>query len=246
MKIFWFQTSKILEGIGKRSKDLENHGFDGMMLTYHVFAGDHFTKIARDIDTESKFHYIVAMRPYVVSAQYLSMICNSINDISPNRLSINFLTGFIKEKEKGIGGILAPITDASSTVDRSKYMLEYAEVFRSLQLPTPEFYVSTSNEEVFKVCEEKEFPMIIQYLLYKQNKFDFSNKKYIVSICPTVRDSDEPFTNRTEDYELFNKDSFFSFLNQCEKQGVYGVLISEDMPNSEYDRLIKLIKEYRV
>jgi hypothetical protein len=246
MKIFWFQTSKIAEGVGQRSKQLEEHGFDGIMLTYHVFGGDHFTRIARSIDPESNFHYIVAMRPYVISGQYLAMICNSINEISPNRISINLLTGFIKEKEKGVGGFLSNVTDKSSPAERSQYMLDYAEMFRSLSLPTPDFYVSTSNEQAIGVCQEKNFPIIVQYSLYKQNKHDFKNIKHVVSICPTVRDDDKAFVNRTMDYELFNKQEFFNFLDQCKNNGAYGILISEDVPNSEYDRLISLIKEYRV
>lgn len=246
MKIFWFQTSRIAEGIGQRSKQLEEHGFDGMMLTYHVFGGDHFTRIARNIDPESSFHYIVAMRPYVISGQYLAMICNSINEISPNRISINLLTGFIKEKEQGVGGFLSDVTDDSSPAERSQYMLEYAEMFKSLSLPTPDFYVSTSNEHALNVCKEKGFPLIVQHSLYKKNNFDFKNIKHMVSICPTVRDDNEPFVNRTMDYELFSKEDFFRFLDECEKNGVYGILISEDVPNSEYHRLINLIKEYRV
>lgn len=246
MKIFWFQTSKIAEGIGERAKQLEEHGFDGIMLTYHVFGGDHFTRIARSIDPESNFHYIVAMRPYVISGQYLAMICNSINEISPNRISINLLTGFVKEKEQKVGGFLSNITDDSPPAERSQYMLDYAEMFKSLSLPTPDFYVSTSREHALNTCREKGFPLIVQYSLYKQNSFNFEGIKHIVSICPTVRDDQEPFINNTMDYELFDKKKFFDFLDECEKNGIYGLLISEDMPNSEYNRLINLIKEYRV
>jgi hypothetical protein len=56
--------------------------------------------LARDIDLTKKIKYMIALRPYNISPQYLTMINQSINQIMPDRLQINFISGYIKPHEK--------------------------------------------------------------------------------------------------------------------------------------------------
>ena len=241
MNIIWFErdAGKISD-LSQRSEELKQSGFSGTMYPYDIDCGDFFTKIAEQT-TVNNFQYIVAIRPYVISPQYLSMVCKSLNKKYRNKVSINFLTGWIKEYEYKFGGILTEPNDRSSSIDRSKYMLQYVEEFKNLKTIIPNFYISTTNDEVFKKCKEKQFPMIIPYVWYKENRFDIKNTKVIVSICPIFEESEESH----QDLEFFSKSDFFKFLDDCHNSNIYGVLIHENTPGTQYETITSLIREYK-
>ena len=71
---------------------LENSHFDGVMFVYDSALGDVFTKMVENMKTNEKIKYLVAIRPYAISPQYLCMINQSINSIMPDRLQINFVS----------------------------------------------------------------------------------------------------------------------------------------------------------
>jgi len=241
-QLIWFERSyPIPGGISARSKELEKNGFTGTMYPYGIFIGDYFTRIAREIDQNSSFNYIVAIRPYVISAQYLHMICSSLNNISRNRVSINFLTGWIYDEEKNFGGVLSEINDNSSNIERSNYMIDYAKEFK--RVSRTNFYISTTNETIFSSSSSNEFPMIIPYSWYKINKFNVTNQKYIISVAPIISDVFKEIPDN-QDAHLFTKEEFFKFLDECKSKNVEGILIQEYRPNTEYINISRYINEY--
>lgn len=243
MDIYWFEREYPIDnGISNRAKELEMNGFDGTMYPYGTFMSDYFIRIARHIDTHSKFKYIVAIRPYVISAQYLNMMCSSLNEISAGRISINFLTGWVLEIEKSFGGILSEVNDSSSNIERSNYMIDYAKEFKKIS-KTP-FYISTTNEFVFDASTDNNFPMIIPYSWYKVNRFSLLNQKYLVSVAPVISEGEKRLPNN-QDADVFTKQEFFDFLDSCEKKGVHGVLIQEEGRNTEYRKILSCVNEYR-
>jgi hypothetical protein len=242
-QLIWFERNyPIPGGISARSKELEKNGFTGTMYPYGIFIGDYFTRIAREIDQNSSFNYIVAIRPYVISAQYLHMICSSLNNISRNRISINFLTGWIYDEEKNFGGILSEINDKSSNIERSNYMIDYAKEFK--RISRTNFYISTTNETIFLSSSSNEFPMIIPYSWYKINKFNITNQKYIISIAPVISDHKINLPDN-QDADIFTKQEFLKFLNECKNKNVEGILIQESSYNTEYNNISLCINEYR-
>ena len=93
MDIFWFErTAGDIESLQDKSIELESNGFSGTMYPYGISSNDFFTQIPNIAKVDSKFKYMVAIRPYVISPQYLSMICNSLNKKYPNRVLLNFVT----------------------------------------------------------------------------------------------------------------------------------------------------------
>lgn len=242
MQIIWFErTYPVKGGLANRSKELGLNGFDGTMYPYGIFVNDYFTRIARDMDTNSDFKYIIAIRPYVISAQYLNMICSSINEISSNRISINFLTGWPYENEKKFGGILSDINDNSTNIERSNYMINYAKEFK--RISKVNFYISTTNEHIFSASTDNNFPMIIPYSWYKINRFNMVDQKYMVSVAPVISDSDKILPNN-QDAELFTKEEFFNFLDECKRKNIHGVLLFENNKNEEYSTILSCINEY--
>jgi len=75
-------------------EELKAHKFYGGLFIYDVPLGDRFTKIARIIDSDIEMRYLVAIRPYVVSPQYLCMVC-ILEDFKSTLLLV---VGIYKEK----------------------------------------------------------------------------------------------------------------------------------------------------
>jgi len=197
---------------------LEQHRFDGVMFVYDAMLGDVFTRIARDIKHTEKIKYLVAIRPYTISPQYLCMISKSLNLIMPNRVQINLISGYIKDHEKSFGGILGDINDQSDRIDRSNYMIEYVKMLNTMPgnktKPVLDFYTSTTNEHVFNATAEHDNKIILPYRDYKNgrwtiikegrgedpgNSFNIKNRKIMLAITPIIRRTQEEL-NRSEEY----------------------------------------------
>lgn len=259
MNLIWFERNEQTnESLERRVNELKNSGMDGVMYPFGPTMGDYFTRISRIIDVKSKFKYIIAIRPYTISAQYLSMICRSINKISKGVLAINFLTGYINKNDQLYGGILSEPNDSSSNIVRSNYMIEYAKEFKKVSLN--EFFVSTTNETVFNNCVENGFAMIIPYVWYKANRFDIEGKSVIISIAPVLNENiiDEkyecenngecrhPIEAKCMDLDFFTMEEFFEFLDDAEKRGIAGIMFQEsDFVNEQYSNILPAVAEYK-
>jgi hypothetical protein len=90
----------------KTPSKLEAHNFSGVMFTHDIPEGDMFVKTAVDINPDEKIKYLVAIRPYTISPQYLSMINRSMDNIDRDRLQINLISGYIKDHEDCVGGVV--------------------------------------------------------------------------------------------------------------------------------------------
>jgi hypothetical protein len=213
-------------------KELQEYNYSGALFTYNIGQGDFFTQISRNIVVGEKFKYMVAIRPYVISPQYLWMINKSIKNIDSNRLQINLISGWIKPEEKEFGGILGEVHDLSSNVDRSNYLIEYIDLVEKISSKTLDYYVSTTNEFVFDAAEKYKSKMIIPYSKYKRNAYDLENKQIMMSIAPTLRETEEEIdllnkdkTNSTDDVEYFSYQQFIDFINELKDKNINEIML---------------------
>jgi hypothetical protein len=258
MKMYWFERDwQTNESLERRVNELKVAGLDGVMYPFGSSMGDYFTRVSRIIDPRSKFKFIIAIRPYTISAQYLSMICASINRIAEGSVVVNFLTGYLSSHEQSYGGILSEPNDTSPGIVRSNFMLEYAKEFKKVS--RNDFLVSTTNETVFDNCASNGFGMIVPYVWYKANRFELETQKVIISISPVISENKEighyecdndnecrhPAESKCVDLDFFTLEEFFKFLDDAENRGIYGMLFMEsDYEGQEYDNILPAITEY--
>ena len=189
--------------------ELEDSHCDGILFTYRQWQGDFFTFVARTMKLDQKIKYMIAIRPHALSAQYLCMINQSINEIQPERLQVNIIAGHIKSDEVDFGGILGTVTDASSIPDRTNYMIDYLKELRDMEsngVQIPECYVTCTNIHSLEAVAKLGYNIIFPYREYKfgyfldksvdgQLKpgvgFDLSDKKIMLAISPIIRDTQE-------------------------------------------------------
>ncbi len=200
------------------ASNLEKHHFSGVMYTYDPTQGDMFVRAARQMDTEEKIKYLIAIRPYTISPQYLYAISKSINEIMQDRLQLNIVPGYIKDHEKAVGGIVGPTNDLSDSVDKSKYTIEFIkslnEMSKNIENSTNEngnkltnsldFYVSITNNYTFETVKQYNNKIILPYNIYKRGffsdhlkgpsfmiDFDIKNMDVMLAMTPIIRETEE-------------------------------------------------------
>lgn len=203
---------------GNQISRLENSYFSGVMFTYDSTQGDMFVRVAKDIKLNEKIKYLIAIRPYSISPQYLCMINKSMNEIDSSRLQINLISGYIKEHELDFGGILGSVNDTSSRAKRSNYMIDYVNTLNTMpgnsdKANSLDFYVSTTNEYMFNVVKQNNNKIILPYRDYKNGawtiinsnggqslsdvSFDLSGMNVMLALTPIIRKTQQELDSLT-------------------------------------------------
>lgn len=186
---------------------LEKHNFSGVLFTYDATQGDMFVRTARDINPKEKIKYLIAIRPHTISPQYLYAIHKSINEINRGRLQLNIISGYIKDHEKDVGGIVGNINDLSSSVERSNYTIEFIKTLNELSRSKTDqldVYVSTTNSYVFTESKKQGNKVIIPYHIYRRGfwsdvlkdtslmiDLEKDGMEIMISMTPIIRESKE-------------------------------------------------------
>jgi hypothetical protein len=185
---------------------LEKHNFDGVMFTYDSTQGDMFVRTARKIELGKKIKYLIAIRPYTISPQYLQTIHNSMDEIDKDRLQFNFVSGYIKDHEEDTGGIVGNLVDSSDPVSKSKYMIEFIKVLNNMKINrTPlDFYISTTNNYMFEEAKKYNNKIILPYNIYKRGywlesyegtssmiELNIKNTEIMLALTPIIRKTEK-------------------------------------------------------
>lgn len=227
MNFYWF--GRTTENDFKELSDqLEEAGFYGTLLPYVVGIGDYFVKISRYLTVGEKLKYIVAIRPYTISPQYIKMIIKSINQIDRGRVEINFVSGVIDEYEKDFNGIYGEINDSSSFKERKKYLLDYLKVWNDMQATKPYVYVSGMTEEIWDAVEKYADANMFAYEhILKKNKTREINKKRVISVC------------------IKNIEDVQKSIDEVKALGYEDIMFYVEGPNDELrSKIINFVKEY--
>jgi hypothetical protein len=237
MKIYYFS------GWFEEIKNAHASGFDGILFATGIENAD-FVRVARCIDKYQNFTYMIAIRPYLISPQYLSFLCNSLDEISPGSIEINLISGWPKEHEREYGGVIGDVNDLSSNIDKSNYLIKFLDVFSAMKgLKLPKLFVSTTNKFTFDAAKKHDQNVILPYSRYISGEYDIDNSKAIVSIGPIFKDDDENTIHANHsDSTTFTKKEFADFLDDLNSKGFYGVLVYET--NAE-KKVMNFVKEYK-
>jgi hypothetical protein len=246
MKIYFFGAD--IDILDK----LYDSWFDGGLFLFNSQSGDAFTRIARKLNKDKQFKYMVALRPYVMSPQYLVMINDTFYNICSrnNKLQINLISGHIKEEEKGFGGIIGEVNDSSPGIDKSKYLIDFVHVINNFNKEKiPDIYISATNQYTFDVAKQYGHKVIMPYSQYLSKEYDLDPKNTMISIGPILRDSESDFGglldfNHPNDSKYFTPLQFKDTLDQFKREGFKEVIIF-GWPDKEKERVIEFVKKYK-
>jgi len=231
---------------------MEDAGFTGNLFTYNTNQADYFTQIAKDIDIHKKIKYMVAIRPHVISPEYLVMIDKAIKQMSRSqRLQINLISGHMKPDEQDVVRTLVEVNNKSTTIERSEYLIKYLELFNTIpEHEKPDYYVSVTNKFTFEVAVKNNEKMIIGYSDYLSEKFDLKNKKIMISVTPIIRKTQLELDN-LEDYNVqhrsdlktFTYDQINDLVNKIKDEGIDEIIFSA-WNAGDTEEIINFVKDY--
>jgi len=225
MNIYWFgrHTDKDL---GYISDLLEDAGFYGWLLPYAVGVPDPFTRIARSLKTDQNLKYLVAVRPYTISAQYLLAIIDSLDLIQEDRVRVNFVPGFI-DGEQSFGGIFSEVNDATPFEERKKFFCSYLEQFKKWDVKKPYTYISGQSDDICPNMDSLGDANIVLYpRLLEAGLLDSYDKSAIIFFP-------------VEDIKSF-KDTF----NDLKRRGYQNIMIHVH-GDSLFDLALEVFKEVK-
>lgn len=245
MNIYWFQRDESFD-FNELSTRLELSGFTGILFPWSSFSDDYFIHVANKINPKENIKYMIAIRPYTVSPQYLSRTNRSMNKISKNRILVNFVSGWVYEEEKKVKGIVNDVNDLSSSIDRSNYMIKYIDTLNEIKTILPDFYISVTNEFVFEASKNNK--SIIPYSWYKIKKFNLEPAKSMIHVSPIIRESKEEIelldkSNWPQDTDFFTKKEFKDFFYALKQDGFDGILLSNNLSELETKNIIDTMQE---
>jgi len=226
MNIYWFGRH-LDKDLGHISDLLEDSGFYGWLLPYASGLADPFVRIARDLKTDQKLKYLVAVRPYTISPQYLLAISKSLDLIQEDRVRINFVPGLVENQfEKSFGGILSTVNDGSSFADRKKYFCSYIEEFKNLKDKKPYTYISGIADEICPKMSELGDANIVSYGRLVEGKLEGYSKDTIIFFpAPSIED-------------------FYERLNRVKNAGFNNIMIHTD-GDQDFELALEIFKEIK-
>lgn len=236
-------------------KELIDHKYSGALLIYNTSLSDFFTQVARTLNTEETFKYMVAVRPYAISPQYLCMINNSINDIDKDRLEINLISGYAKEDETESGGILGEVNDASPKLDKFNYLVNYVDVLEQYNGTIPDYYISVAHEFMVDKTEKHNSKLLIHYADYKNKVYNIKNRDVMIYSWLIIRETEEELDiirkKNSEAYYEWYRLQYFTYkqlndiLLELTSQGINKILFYAFWDEEERKILNQFVKEYK-
>lgn len=217
--------------LGYISDLLEDSGFYGWLLPYAAGYEDPFIRVARSLKTEQKLKYLVAVRPYTISAQYLISIIKSLDSIQEDRVRINFVPGMDSGGES-FGGVFSDINDATSFEDKKKFFCSYLKNFKDWDVKKPYIYISGMQDNLCPNMDSLGDANIVSYARMHDKTLDLSDKTKIIF------------------FPVVNMNSFKEILAEVKAKGYNNIMIHAHSyehfdDDKNFDLALEIFKEVK-
>jgi hypothetical protein len=252
MNVYWFGRTRN-NNLSEISLELEESGFNGILLPYGADVGDYFVQIARSLKKDQKVTYIVAVRPYTISPQNLAMIIKSLNSIDTGRVWINFVSGQILDEEKSMGGIIGEINDTSSLYERREYLKNYIPIFfdfcKKFNIDT-KICISGKGDDMNTLVENYGDYSFAAYQSHIEvAKYKKISKPRVLSIFPLIEDDEEKFNKLKHSKELGSDIRLTTTLelkeiiNELKLDGIEGIMFYCYWPEEYRIKIVNFVKD---
>lgn len=241
-------------GLSDAFSYLNTFGYTSCMLTYHSKQSDYFVKLARAINPNLNLKYIIAMRTYAVSPEYLAMMIKGFNEIAENKLIFNIVAGDLHKDETSVQDLIDS-SMLTSSQDRVRYTTKFLEKFKSLdQIKDifPELIISGTSEITLDNCLRfGDYSLcMVDYYLENKNKFlPFKNK--MVSLQILIRDTDEEAQKIKNDNfsgdqlkwtYFYSEKTLTEKIEELKREGVTDLMITSFHLDDQVHRVHNFVK----
>jgi hypothetical protein len=177
------------------SSELENFGYNSLLLTFHSQSPDYLIKSAAALIPGNKLKYMIALRPYHISPQFCAMVTEGYNQIEPNRIIFNWIAGDFYRKDEGLQvDVFGNTKEIDDIVKRTTFLRNFVDQYNSFGIVTkkPEMVFSGFSDytlETARIFGGTSLCMIDEYRKNIKN-FNGINSR-MVCVNPIILDSNE-------------------------------------------------------
>lgn len=233
-------------GLRELSINLENNGYESVLLTFHSESPDYLVKAAAALIPGQKLKYMIALRPYHVSPQYCAMITEGFNQIEPGRLVFNWIAGDSHNRldEKPQMDVYGNTENLDDIVKRTTFLRNFVDQYRSMPVISkePEMVFSGYSEYTLETTRMFNGTSLCMIDDYKNNlgRFEGINNR-MVCVSPIILDSAKEVEEYKKDLPnhgsrflgmciVGQRDEVKQALLQLEHNGVTDILVNTHRP----------------
>lgn len=178
------------------SNIVQEVGYKSLLLVYDTSLDNALINVANTINKNHTFKYIIAIRSYSVSPEFLASVHETFEKIYPGRVTFNIIPGNIKHYETSIYDVVFIENKIKTSQDRDLYTLEWIRKYSKIAMAKglPPIMLSGHTDDFQKCSMDYGLTNIIQLsdFIEKSNKKNFlSSKNQIVSVGISVEDQNE-------------------------------------------------------
>lgn len=234
---------------------LNKIGYQSVLLLFGTKMSDYWIKAARTLDTKHSIKYMFAMRPYAISPEYCYMMTKSFNEIQPNRLMINFVSGEFYPREinpTDPDGIDIDIDDKEKRrLYVRKFVKKYIELF-SMKDNRPTILISGAAPTAVRTAKDYGDYGLVMYKDFMWNKSTFKDiNKIMINFSVLIRDTQEEaeaLAKTLNPVDRMNtiygtKDYVKYRINDLKQCGINDILIDRAHCEEEAEYIHDFVKE---
>jgi hypothetical protein len=178
------------------SINLEDIGYESVLLTFHSDSPDYLVKAASAIIPGNKIKFMIALRPYHMSPQYCAMVTEGFNQIEPGRLMFNWIAGDSHNRldEKPQMDIYGNTETLDNIVKRTTFLRDFVKQYQEMPVITKRSEMIFSGYSEYTLETTRMFGgtslcMIDDY----RNNLDrfYEIKKRMVAVSPIILENKE-------------------------------------------------------
>lgn len=239
------------------SSELDRCHYHSMLLVYHSKMPDNIVKAARVMSGKEKIKYMFAIRTYAISPEYMAMICKSLNQIAPNKIMLNVVSGDIHSDETSIQDLVYN-KDVLTPELRLDYTDQWVEKFLSIDIlrSFPEIVMAGHSEKtrlMAKKYNSTHVSMLDSHLEYIKKNDIVVNEKQMATTVIVVRETEEEadiFFNKFIKDDPCNgymicgtKEQVKNKIKSLEELGITDILTSKHIEDDQVNLTNETIKE---
>jgi hypothetical protein len=243
------------EGLRKAFEYINSFGYDSCMLTYHSRENDMFIKLARAVDPDLPLKYIIAMRTYAISPEYLGLMIKGFEEIAKDKIMFNIVAGDLHANETSLKD-LVDSSFLSTSQDRVRYTGLWLEKFTNLKILNgrlPKMFMSGTSKSTFDNCKNFNGGIMVMVDYYMENlellsKFD--TRCVSLQIC--IRDTDEEADwEKHENYDgdklkwcyFYSEKTLLEKIMELKRNGVTDIMVTGLPLDPQVQRVHEFIKK---
>ena len=217
------------QDIKKMSEQLDKYNYYSMLLTYHSKNSDLLIKSLLAADKNINLKFMLAIRTYAISPEYLSMICDSYNQSFPNKLILNITSGDIHSEENSINDIPIFNEYLNTPEKRLDYTEEWTKKFIEIcsNKYLPELFMaghSNKTREMANKFNATHISMLDMHIKYLKENASI-NKKQLISLSILIKDN----INEAKEFLLKNNTTILVAEYEDVFLGMASISFNEDM-----------------